>query len=240
MGTQEIFRCSKARTTGIHGSPKAESISWIYRPRLIVLVPSETLVGVHKKVVRGDADLLCTTELGQHMTKCGVVHEVPDAVICHPRIDLNVLVGPTQGCRKCQHVGMFHLEVCHIAEELDPLADGARDEDEPIPVEPLNLLLCEEKLCRRGTWRNTSGQRHAWILDSELDIEQVEKPPTPRGTQCHPGSHDTCARELGSPPPPARDSCECSKGNPACCSGQGRPQMQPWELSTLVKTRLSA
>jgi len=67
VGAQKVLRRSDARTGRVHGGPEAQGIRVVYGTRLVVLVPSEALVWVHQKVVRGNSHLRGAPELREHM-----------------------------------------------------------------------------------------------------------------------------------------------------------------------------
>mmetsp|Transcript_30847 Transcript_30847/g.102739 ORF Transcript_30847/g.102739 Transcript_30847/m.102739 type:complete len:515 (+) Transcript_30847:302-1846(+) len=174
----------------VHGTPPAHGIGEADRTILVVLMPTEALVGVHEQHVRGHSDLLRPTHLGEAVAQRRVVEEVTEAVVGHPHVPLDVVVEAAGTADQGPDVRVLNLEIGDGTQKVHPLLASALDHDDAVLLKLKDLRLCELQPLAVLPRHDAGRQRHLGVLHSVAEPERIDglggdAVPALRGLGCH-------------------------------------------------------
>mmetsp|Transcript_89326 Transcript_89326/g.227211 ORF Transcript_89326/g.227211 Transcript_89326/m.227211 type:complete len:291 (+) Transcript_89326:722-1594(+) len=171
---QVLWRTKVVLPTPVHRTPPANRVRMADRTILIILVPTESSVGIDEQHVRGAPDLFGPAELGDDVPERGVVEKVPEAVVGHPHVPLDVVVHAARPADQRPHVRVLDLEVRDGPQELHPILHATLDHEDTVLLELQDLLLGDVQALAELTTHDARGQRHLWILNAELDLQRID------------------------------------------------------------------
>mmetsp|Transcript_65860 Transcript_65860/g.173241 ORF Transcript_65860/g.173241 Transcript_65860/m.173241 type:complete len:313 (-) Transcript_65860:669-1607(-) len=187
---QILWRTKVVLPAPVHRTPPANRVRMADRTILIILVPTESSVGIDEQHVRGAPDLFGPAELGDDVPEGGVVEKVPEAVVGHPHVPLDVVVEAAGTADQGPDVRVLNLEIGDGTQKVHPLLASALDHDDAVLLKLKDLRLCELQPLAVLPRHDAGRQRHLGVLHSVAEPERIDglggdAVPALRGLGCH-------------------------------------------------------